>query len=208
LRFVTPESEPLLVATFNPGKLREFHDYVAGLPFDVTGLQSLPGVSPSPEDGDTFELNARQKAGYYSRFFPGLTLADDSGLVVDALGGEPGVYSARYVSPSASDEERYREILTRLQNVARPHRSARFVCCLALARQGKVIQSFEGTVEGEIAGEPRGNNGFGYDPIFLFPRLGRTMAELSAAEKLEVSHRGAALRRMSEYLRSGIQQAE
>ena len=132
---MTAESEPLLVATLKPGKLREFR-ILAGF-VRRNGLQSLPGVSPSPEDGDTFELNARQKAGYYSRFFPGLTLADDSGLVVDALGGEPGVYSARYVSPSASDEERYREILTRLQNVARPHRSARFVCCLALARQGR-----------------------------------------------------------------------
>ncbi len=205
---MTAKSEPLLIATFNRGKLREFHDYLAGLPFEVTGLQSLPGISPSAEDGDTFELNARQKAGYYSRFFPGLTLADDSGLVVDALGGEPGVHSARYVSPSASDEERCREILTRLQNVAKPDRAARFVCCLALARKGGVIRIFEGTVEGEIAREPRGNNGFGYDPIFLVPRLGRTMAELSAAEKLKVSHRGEALRKMSEYLRARVQQAE
>ena len=205
---MTASSEPLLVATFNPGKLREFHDYLAGLPFDVTGLKGLPGVSPSPEDGDTFELNARQKAGYYSQFFPGLTLADDSGLVVDALGGEPGVYSARYVNPSATDEQCCREILTRIRKIAKPDRAARFVCCLALARQGKVIQVFVGTVEGEITNEPRGNNGFGYDPIFLFPRLGRTMAELSAAEKLEVSHRGEALRKMSEYLRSGIQQAD
>jgi XTP/dITP diphosphohydrolase len=201
---VTADFESLLVATFNPGKLREFHDYLAGLPFEVIGLQRLPDVSPSPEDGDTFERNARQKATYYSGFFPGLTLADDSGLVVDALGGEPGVYSARYVSPSATDEQRCSEILVRLQNVPQARRTARFVCSLALARRGNVICTFEGTVEGEIAREARGDNGFGYDPIFRLPKLNRTMAELSAAEKLEVSHRGQALRRMSEYLRSGV----
>jgi XTP/dITP diphosphohydrolase len=201
---VTADFEPLLVATFNPGKLREFHDYLAGLPLDVIGLQSLPDVSPSPEDGNTFEQNAQQKARYYSRFFPGLTLADDSGLVVDALGGEPGIYSARYVSPSATDEQRCCEILARLQNVPDLGRTARFVCSLALARQGKVIQTFEGTVEGEIAREQRGENGFGYDPIFLFPKLNRTMAELSAADKLAVSHRGQALRKMGGYLRSGV----
>ena len=201
---MTADFEPLLVATFNPGKLREFHDYLAGLPLDVIGLQSLPDLSPSPEDGNTFEQNAQQKARYYSRFFPGLTLADDSGLVVDALGGEPGIYSARYVSPSATDEQRCCEILARLQNVPDLGRTARFVCSLALARQGKVIQTFEGTVEGEIAREQRGENGFGYDPIFLFPKLNRTMAELSAADKLAVSHRGQALRKMGEYLRSGV----
>lgn len=201
---MTADFESLLVATFNPGKLREFHDYLSGLPFHVIGLDSLPDVSPSPEDGDTFERNAQQKARYYSGVFSGLTLADDSGLVVDALGGDPGVYSARYVSPTATDERRCGEILTRLRNLPEPGRTARFVCCLALARQGKVIETFEGTVEGEIAFEPRGNNGFGYDPIFRLPKLNRTLAELSAAEKLEVSHRGQALRKLSEYLRSGV----
>ena len=196
--------ESLLVATFNPGKLREFHDYLAELPFEVIGLQSLQDVSRSPEDGDTFEQNAQQKARHYSRYFLGLTLADDSGLVVDALGGEPGIYSARYLSPSATDAQRCREILARLQNVAESDRTARFVCSLALARQGAVIQTFEGRVEGEIAREPHGDNGFGYDPIFLFPTLNRTMAELSAADKLEVSHRGQALRKMSESLRSSV----
>jgi XTP/dITP diphosphohydrolase len=196
--------ESLLVATFNPGKLDEFRDYLVGLPVEVVGLRGLPGVSPSPEDGDTFAQNAQQKATYYSGFFPGLTLADDSGLVVDALGGEPGIYSARYVSPSATDEQRCREILVRLQNVKQPCRTARFVCCLALARQRNVLCTFEGTVEGEIGFDLRGDNGFGYDPIFRVPKLNRTMAELSAAEKLEVSHRGQALRKMSEYLRSGV----
>jgi XTP/dITP diphosphohydrolase len=205
---VTTDSATLLVATLNPGKLREFRDYLRGLPLEVTGLHSLPEAVPSPEDGDTFEQNARQKASYYSRLFPGLTLADDSGIVVDALGGEPGVYSARYLSPSASDEQRCDEILRRLRNVARPERSARFVCWLALARQGEVIQTFDGTIEGEIAYEARGSNGFGYDPIFLLPGLNRTMAELSPAEKLEVSHRGQALRKMSEYLRSCVGRAE
>jgi len=201
---MTTEFECLLVATFNPGKLREFHDYLPGLPLEVLGLNSLPDVSPSPEDGHTFEQNAQQKAKHYSRHFPGLTLADDSGLVVDALGGEPGIYSARYVSPSATDAQRCLEILAQLQNVAGPGRTARFVCSLALARQSELIQTFEGTVEGEIAREPRGCNGFGYDPIFLLPKLNRTMAELSAADKLAVSHRGQALRKLNEYLRSRV----
>ena len=199
---MTTDSETLLVATFNSGKLREFQEYLAGLPFEVTGLGSLSDVSPSPEDGETFEQNARQKASYYSRLFRGLTLADDSGLIVDGLGGAPGIHSARYLGVSATDEERCREILKGLEKVARPYRTARFVCCLALARQGTVIQTFEGTVEGEIAHEPRGSNGFGYDPIFLLPELNRTMAELSGSEKLAISHRGHALRKMSEYLRS------
>ena len=122
---------------------------------------------------------------------------------MDALGGEPGVYSARYVSPSAGDAQRCRGILKRLAEVEIRDRTARFVCCLALARQGSVVQTFEGMVEGRIAFEPRGDNGFGYDPIFLLPKLNRTMAELSALEKLKVSHRGQALTKMSEYLRSG-----
>ncbi|MCI0418055.1 MAG: RdgB/HAM1 family non-canonical purine NTP pyrophosphatase [Acidobacteria bacterium] len=198
---MNPDSETLLVATFNPGKLREIQAYLASLPLQVAGLQSLSDVRPSPEDGDTFEQNARQKATYYSRFFPGSTLADDSGLAVDALDGEPGTYSARYVSPSASDEQRCRQILKRLENVATPGRTARFFCCLALARQGYVIQVFTGAIEGEITYELRGANGFGYDPIFLVPRLNRTLGELSAAEKLDISHRGQALRKMGEYLR-------
>ena len=148
---MTTDSETLLVATFNSGKLREFQEYLAGLPFDVTGLGSLSDVSPSPEDGETFEQNARQKANYYSRLFRGLTLADDSGLIVDGLGGAPGIHSARYLGVAATDEERCREILKGLEKVAGPYRTARFVCCLALARQGTVIQTFEGTVEGEIA---------------------------------------------------------
>jgi XTP/dITP diphosphohydrolase len=202
---VTTDSATLLLATFNAGKLREFQEYLAGLPFVVTGLRSLPEVSPSPEDSPTFEENAQQKARYYSRFVPGLTLADDSGLVVDALGGEPGIHSARYLSPSATDGQRCSEILARLHNVERSGRTARFVCCLALARQGTIIRTFEGTVEGEIAPESRGSNGFGYDPIFLLPELNRTMAELSSSQKLAISHRGQALRKMSEYLRSGVQ---
>jgi XTP/dITP diphosphohydrolase len=197
-------SEPLLVATFNPGKLREFQEYLAGLPFDVTGLRSLPDVTPSPEDGETFEQNARQKGIYYSRVFSGMTLADDSGLVVDALNGEPGVHSARYLSVSATDEQRCLEILARLRSNPAAARTARFVCCLALSRTGAVIRTFEATVEGEIAREPRGRNGFGYDPIFLLPTLDKTMAELSGPEKLAMSHRGHALRKMTEYLRSVV----
>src|SRR5262245_20325082 len=199
------DSKKLLVATFNSGKLREFQDYLGGLALELIGLESLSEVSPSPEDGHTFEQNARQKAIYYTRFCSSLTLADDSGLVVDALGGEPGIHSARYLSPSASDHQRCLEVLARLRNTTTAMRTARFVCCLALARQGAVIETFEGTVDGIVASEPRGSHGFGYDPIFWLPELGQTMAELSATEKLAVSHRGQALRKMSEYLRARVQ---
>lgn len=198
---MNPASSSILIAaTLNKGKLQEIQSCLASLGYRVAGLESLDCVEPSREDGNTFEANARQKAIHYSRVSGHLTLADDSGLEVDALGGEPGVRSARFVSKDASDEQRYREVLARMEPVPEGRRSARFICCLALARHGQVLQVFKGRVEGQIARHPRGESGFGYDPIFLLPALGKTMAELSAEEKNLWSHRGEALRKLAAYL--------
>lgn len=190
----------LLVATLNSGKLREFYDFLMDLPLQVVGLDSFPFRTECVEDGKTFEENARKKAIHYSKLADVLTLADDSGLQVDALGGEPGVFSARYLSEMATDEERFLSILNRLKSTPETERSARFFCCIALARGGEVLQTFNGVVEGRIGFEPWGSNGFGYDPIFLIPEWGKTMAELTAAEKIQISHRGRALRLVSQYL--------
>ena len=197
--------EPLLAATFNPGKLREIQTFLQSLPCHVVGLEQLPDVPRCQEDGDSFEANARQKALYYSQFSEWLTLADDSGLEVDALEGLPGVHSARFVSESASDEDRYKEILRRMIEVPNSRRTARFVCFLVLARQREVLAVFNGVLKGCITREPRGSHGFGYDPIFCVPGLDRTVAELSNEEKQEISHRGQALRAMVGYLRKSLQ---
>ena len=192
----------LLIATFNSGKIREIEPFLANLDFQVVGLDSLPGAGRSREDGSTFQANARQKATHYSQFSEWLTLADDSGLEVDVLDGQPGVQSARFLGEAATDAERCREILTRLESVPEERRHAHFVCWLALARRGEILEVFEGRVEGLIARELRGENGFGYDPIFWVPSLGRTMAELTLAEKGAVSHRGEALRKLAAFLQS------
>ena len=192
--------QTLLVATSNSGKLDEIRQFLSSFPLQVHGLETLSDVPPCSESGVTFAENARQKAEYYSQFCGGLTLADDSGLIVDALNGIPGVHSARFVSLSASDEERYREVLRLMESVPEPSRQARFVCCLALARRGKFLDLFEGVVEGHITYEPRGERGFGYDPIFLIPEVGKTMAELEAEQKLLLSHRGNALKKFSSAL--------
>jgi XTP/dITP diphosphohydrolase len=192
----------LLVATLNPGKVREIRQFLDTLPLEVVGLDSLPRMAPCLEDGSTFEANARKKAIYYSSSADALTMADDSGLAVDALEGEPGIFSARYLSETASDEERYRSILEQMKNVPMAQRAARFVCCVAVARHGEVLGVFHGSVEGRIGDEPKGSNGFGYDPIFVVPELGKTMAELNPAEKQEISHRGRALRQLAAWLKS------
>jgi XTP/dITP diphosphohydrolase len=171
-------------------------DFLSALPFDIFGLEVIPGLQPCLEIGSSFAENARQKAEYYSQFSEVLTIADDSGLVVDALDGQPGIYSARFVSESATDEERYREVLFRMRNVPSHERTARFVCCVVMALEGTMLDIFEGTVEGLIVREPRGENGFGYDAIFLVPKLGKTLAELGPSVKLAVSHRGQALQKL------------
>src|ERR1035438_10684777 len=181
----------ILIATSNPGKLRDFAG--AAAPFGIT-IASIPNFSSLPqvvEDGVTFEENARKKAESYSLAAPGaLVLADDSGLEIDALGGAPGVHSARYAAdepPAAEnntdDEANNAKVLHELAGVAAERRTARFVCVLAAARKGKMLHAFRGTAEGIILDAPRGRHGFGYDPLFYFPQIGKTFAELSAEEK-------------------------
>jgi len=200
----------VLVATSNPGKLRDLAG--AAAPNGIT-IASIPNFSSLPqvvEDGTTFEENARKKAEAYSLAVPGeLVLADDSGLEIDALGGAPGVHSARYAAddPQAAecnteDEANNARVLRELASVAAEKRTARFVCVLAVARDGQTLRTFRGTAEGVLLDAPRGRNGFGYDPLFYFPQIGKTFAQLSAEEKARYSHRGAAFRAFLEWCRA------
>ncbi|SRR5581483_813508 len=198
----------IYVATSNPGKLRDFAA-AAGTELDIAPLPGI-GDAPAPaEDAPTFEGNARKKAEHYSRLYPDeLVLADDSGLEVNALGGAPGVHSARYAAKSAAsnadDAANNARLLREMEGVPDEARRARFVCVLAAARDGQTVLIARGEVEGMILREPRGTNGFGYDPLFYLPEIGKTMAELSAQEKAEVSHRGRALRRLMEAMRKNL----
>lgn len=196
-----PPRIPLLLASKNPGKLYELTQLLAELPFAVEGSDALRAVPTPTEDGATFEANARKKAIHYSRYIDTLVIADDSGLEVDALDGAPGVRSARLAGPTASDTDRVRLIVRRLERVPWEKRTARFRCVLAVARNGDVLETFEGTVEGLISFEPRGAEGFGYDPIFYYPAAEMTFAEMTAVEKNRVSHRGQALERAIGWLR-------
>src|ERR1017187_10112584 len=196
----------VLVATSNPGKLRDFAG--AAAPYGIT-IANIPDFSSLPqvvEDGLNFEENARKKAESYSLAVPGeYVLADDSGREIDALGGAPGVHSARYAARdlqgnaphtdgNADDEANNARVLRELGQVPELKRTARFVCVLAAARDGRTLATFRGTAEGIILNAPRGHNGFGYDPLFYFPHIGKTFAELSAREKAQYSHRGGAFR--------------
>ncbi|MBV9405661.1 MAG: RdgB/HAM1 family non-canonical purine NTP pyrophosphatase [Acidobacteriaceae bacterium] len=158
----------------------------------IAPLPDLARIQPPEEIGATFEENSSAKALYYSRFTAEPVLADDSGLAVDALNGAPGIYSARYAGPEATDEDNNNLLLRDLGPEAQRH--ARFVCVLALAQSGRILTSARGVIEGEILLEPRGSGGFGYDPLFFYEPLGRTFAELTPEEKCQVSHRGRALR--------------
>jgi XTP/dITP diphosphohydrolase len=185
-------------ATGNPGKLREFRLAGRLLAIDVEPLPDLKSIPAPEENASTFEENAELKAAYYSRFAPGALFADDSGLEVDSLGGEPGVLSARYAGPNADDEANNRLLLERLGE--RQDRRARFVCVIGLANQGATRMTFRGEVEGEILREPRGRNGFGYDPLFYYPPFGCSFGQVDDARKFEVSHRGNALRALMQSL--------
>ncbi|NLF29492.1 MAG: RdgB/HAM1 family non-canonical purine NTP pyrophosphatase [Planctomycetes bacterium] len=199
----------LVVATGNPGKLREIRQSLGELPVRVVGLRDLPPIGEPDETGDTFAANARDKATYYARATGHWCVADDSGLVVDALGGRPGVYSARYAADRCSDDAgrdiidaaNNARLLEELADVPDQCRTARFVCVLALSDGDRILLETSGTVEGRIAHAPRGGNGFGYDPLFLLPDRGVTTAELSPDEKNAVSHRGQATRRFADELR-------
>jgi XTP/dITP diphosphohydrolase len=188
----------LLLATTNPGKLREIRDLLAGVPFDVRSLAGMADIEAPEETGATFEANARLKACYYAEATGLLAVADDSGLEIDAMDGRPGVLSAGY--PGATYEERFANIRREMAASGRIDRGARFVCAVALATPGAVLFETRGTVEGEILPEPRGTEGFGYDPIFFSPELGKGLGEASLAEKRTVSHRGRAFAALRDYL--------
>lgn len=183
----------IVVATRNRGKLAEIREALAGLPVELVPLDDVPGAPEVVEDGETFFDNAAKKALALCRHAGLPALADDSGLEVDALNGAPGVYSARYAGENATDPDNIRKLLAELSARPGAPRSARFVAVIVLALPDGGFLSARGECAGEIIPEPRGNAGFGYDPVFLHPRFGRTFAEISSAEKLSVSHRGAAL---------------
>ncbi len=186
----------LIVASTNAGKAGEIQTILA--PLSSWWVETIGADLPDLEEtGSTFIENAEQKAEFYSRLTNELTVADDSGLVVDALDGRPGIYSARY---APTDEERNNRLLRELRNTPESERTAAFVCALALARSGDVIWSVEARVQGRIALEPAGDRGFGYDPIFWTPEFGRTMGELEPEVKNRISHRGHALARLKERL--------
>jgi len=184
----------LLIATNNPGKVREYQEILACLPVDLT-FPADEGLTLDPEEtGNTFEENAIIKAQAFAQAGGLLTLADDSGLEIDALNGEPGVYSARYGNTAKKDHtDRYRLVLEKLADTPAEKRTARFKCVVALATGEKVIGTAEGAVEGMITFAPKGEGGFGYDPIFFVPEFERTMAELTSEEKNSISHRSRAV---------------
>lgn len=199
----------LLLASSNPHKVREVRAVLGPLGVEIVGLDSVEeaaGVAEPVEDGETFADNARIKAAHYARATGMWCLADDSGLEADALGGRPGVHSARYAGSGGSRDERDRAnnalLLAELDGVADDRRTARFVCAMCLCDpQGRVAAETRGTIEGAIGCEPRGRNGFGYDPLFVLPDLGCTLAQVTADEKNARSHRGQAARRMAEHLK-------
>ena len=189
----------LYCATTNPGKLREFQKAFAGL-YSVEPLAGLADIPAPEETGTTFEENAALKAVYYSKYCDDLLFVDDSGLAVDALGGAPGVYSARFAGPEATDEQNNQLLIERMRGVE--NRTARFISVVALARAGKLIRTFRGEVEGRLTDEPRGPNGFGYDPLFFYPPFGCTFGEVPLDRKMTVSHRAAALSQLRDFLKN------
>jgi XTP/dITP diphosphohydrolase len=198
----TPE---LLLATSNPGKVREYQLLAAAHHLRLLPLPGLDRLPAFEESAPSFAENAAGKALHYSQLVPGPVLAEDSGLVVPALGGAPGPRSARYAGPAAGDAERIRKLLADMQGSG--DRRARFVCVLALAERGELRALISDAVEGELLEVPRGEGGFGYDPIFFFPPLGKTFAELSTEEKNRYSHRGRAFRKLVQFL-AGEEQGE
>lgn len=192
----------ILLATTNKGKQREYAELLAPLAMEVTILSDLgPDVPEVVEDGLTFEENALKKALTYFRHFQLPVIADDSGLEVDALGGKPGVFSARYAGEKASDEENIAKLLAELHNVPLEKRSARFVCVIAYVDGKNDPIIAKGFCSGQIAFEPKGSNGFGYDPIFYLPQYEKTMAQLEPEEKNKISHRSKALEQFVQLLK-------
>jgi XTP/dITP diphosphohydrolase len=201
---VLTQSKPLrlFIASSNEGKLREYRALAAsaGASIEVALLPNFNALPPFEEGSPTFAENAAGKALHYSRFSPELVVADDSGLVVPALGGAPGVHSARYAGPGASDADRIHKLLGEMGALKGESRRAGFVCVIAVPKAGEILGLFSASAEGEILDAPRGEHGFGYDPVFFFSELGKTYAEISREEKNLHSHRGKAFRKALEFL--------
>lgn len=195
----------ILFATSNQGKMKEVREILADLGVEVISMREAGVSAEIVEDGETFEENAVIKARTIMELTGEVTLADDSGLEIDALGGEPGVYSARYMGEDTSYHIKNNDLIRRLSQVPRQQRTARFVCSIAAAFPDGEIITTDGVIEGVIGYEEAGENGFGYDPIFVVPQLGCTTAQLSDEQKNEISHRGKALRKMKEELRKRME---
>ena len=194
----------LVIATANAGKAREFREMLGDSRFAWSDLASHREIPAVEETGATFRANAYLKASYYARALDCWALADDSGLAVDALGGKPGVHSARWAQinhTGGGDADNNQTLLKQIENVPDSQRTARFVCVLALSDpHGQIVLTVQDSVEGVLLRSPRGSNGFGYDPLFFFPQLGKTTAELEPDQKHAISHRGKALRRLRELM--------
>ncbi|OLC45795.1 MAG: non-canonical purine NTP pyrophosphatase, RdgB/HAM1 family [Acidobacteria bacterium 13_1_40CM_65_14] len=190
----------LLIATSNRDKVREIRQVLDRIPFELVTLDEWPDVAAPEETGRTFEENARAKALYYAAATGELTVAEDSGLEIDALDGAPGVESARYGGVNLTYPQKFAVIYDALRATRATESPARFVCALALAKDGRVMFETRGTVEGRVAPEPKGAGGFGYDPIFFYPPYGRTLGEATADQKSAVSHRGEAFRALRRFL--------
>lgn len=206
----------LYLASANPGKLREFRAAALARGIEVEPVPGIQALPSGIEDGLTFAENARKKALHFSQYAPGPVLADDSGIWVEALSGAPGVHSARFAGPEASDEANNQKLLEELhrvesrggrtsdQNDQSPaharNRSAHYDCVIALAESGRLLTVVEGRVDGQIIDTPRGQGGFGYDPYFFYPPFGKTFAEISTEEKFTVSHRGEAFRKLLKFI--------
>jgi XTP/dITP diphosphohydrolase len=190
----------VLFASSNPGKLREYRVLAGDSPIDLALIPKFSAIPLFEETAPTFAENSAGKALYYSRFSTGTVLADDSGLVVPALGDAPGVFSARYAGPGASDADRVQKLLREMSALNGDDRKARFVCVTTLAQNGRAVAVLSDSVEGVIAKAPKGSAGFGYDPVFFFPQLGRTYAEITREEKNQYSHRGRAFRKAIAFL--------
>jgi XTP/dITP diphosphohydrolase len=186
----------LFLASSNANKLREYRSMAEGCAIELDLLPQFRELPAFPEDAPTFAENAAGKALHYSRSSEEIIFADDSGLVVPALDGAPGVHSARYAGENASDAQRIGKLLAEMRSMENDERSGRFVCVIAAARAGKMLAVMSDSAEGMITEDPRGHEGFGYDPIFYFPPRGKTFAELRETEKNEVSHRGKAFRKL------------
>lgn len=197
----------VLVATSNPGKIRDLQGAARHFGVEVQALPNFAFIVPVTEDGATFEANARKKAEAYSQYAPGeIVIADDSGLEVDALGGDPGVHSARYAADephkagaNTDDDANNAKLIREIKKIPAEQRTGRFVCWIVAAKDGNTLAVFEGKAEGIILERPRGSNGFGYDPLFFFPAINKTFAELTAEEKAKYSHRGTAFKKFLEW---------